>query len=208
MLLPWQGRTLVGTSESPNERQPDDQDARRTEVDTFLAEVNETFPALGLKAEEVTLVHRGVVPATMKNGHLSLLGHSRIIDHSDAGSPDLVSVIGVKYTTARVVAERVVDLILTKLGRAPVRCRTGEALLPDASLDNRDPPDPIIHAIRQEMAQTLTDVVVRRTGLGAAAYPGDSVAAESAQRMQAELAWSEARTAQELESLKRFYDIK
>jgi len=208
VLLPWQGRMLVGTSESPNERQPEDLDARRTEVDTFLAEVNETFPALGLKAEEVTLVHRGVVPAGMKNGHLSLLGHSRVIDHSDAGSPDLLSVIGVKYTTARVVAERAVDLIVKKLGRAPVRCRTNEALLPDASLEDRDPPDPIIHAIREEMAQTLADVVVRRTGLGAAGYPGDVASNNVANRIQAELGWSDERTAQELAALRRFYEIK
>ena len=26
VMLPWRGRTLVGTSESPDERQPDDQE--------------------------------------------------------------------------------------------------------------------------------------------------------------------------------------
>ena len=38
VMLPWKGRTLVGTSESSDVRQPDDQDARRDEVDAFLAE--------------------------------------------------------------------------------------------------------------------------------------------------------------------------
>ncbi len=47
VLLPWQGRTLVGTAESRDERQADDQDARCTEVDEFLTVVNETFPSLG-----------------------------------------------------------------------------------------------------------------------------------------------------------------
>ena len=32
VLLPWQGRTLVGTSESAEEQKADDQHARRTEV--------------------------------------------------------------------------------------------------------------------------------------------------------------------------------
>ena len=114
VLLPWRGRTLVGTSESADERPPDDQDARRDEVDGFLDEVNETFPALGLKSEEVTLVHRGIVPAVSVDGRLSLLAHSRVIDHADAGSPEVISVVGVKYTTARVVAERAVDLVLQK----------------------------------------------------------------------------------------------
>ncbi len=208
ILLPWQGCTLVGTSESADERQPDDQDAKRDELDAFLAEVNATFPALGLKAEEVTLVHRGVVPAATMNGRLSLLGRSRIIDHSDEGSPELLSVVGVKYTTARVVAERVVDRVLKKLGRAAVRCRTAETPLPGGSLDDRDPADAITHAVREEMAHTLIDVVVRRTGLGAAGYPGDAAATDAAKRMQTELGWSDERRAEELESLKGFYEIK
>ena len=206
ILLPWRGRTLVGTSESASERQPDDQHAKRTEVDQFLAEINTTFPALGLRPQEITLVHRGVVPAAIANGRLTLLGHSRIIDHADTGAPNLLSVVGVKYTTARIVAEQVVDRVLTKLGRT-ARCRTAETLLPGASLDDRDPVDPITHAIRDEMAQTLIDVVVRRTGLGAVGYPGDAVATDVATQMQGELKWSYEQKSQELASLKRFYEI-
>jgi len=207
ILLPWQGRTLVGTSESADERQPDDQAAKRQEVDAFLAEINGAFPALGLKPQEVTLVHRGIVPAAITNGRLSLLGHSRIIDHAEAGAPELLSVVGVKYTTARLVAERVVDRVLKKLGRAPVHCRTAETRLPGGSLEDRDPADAIVHALREEMAQTLIDVVVRRTGLGAAGYPGDAVAADVAARMQAEQGWSEERRASELVALRDFYRV-
>lgn len=208
VLLPWQGRTLVGTGESSDVRRSDDQDARLVEVETFLTEVNEAFPALRLKTEEVTLVHRGIVPAEIKNGRVSLLGRSRIIDHADSSSPALVSVVGVKYTTARAVAERVVDLILKKLGRAPISCRSAEATLPDASLDDRDPSDPVRHAIGEEMAQTLLDVLIRRTVSGASGYPGDAVATDVATRMQIELGWSEERKSKELETLKRFYEIK
>lgn len=208
VLLPWQGRTLVGTSESSNERASDDQDAKRIEVEEFLTEVNEAFPVLRLKSEEVRLVHRGVVPAEINNGRLSLLGHSRIIDHADSGSPGLVSVVGVKYTTARGVAERVVHLILKKLGCAKIPCRTAESTLPDASLGDRDPSDPVRHAIGEEMAQTLSDVLIRRTGLGASGYPGDAVANDVANRMQTDLGWSDERKSKELQSLKRFYEIK
>ncbi|HUP39237.1 MAG TPA: FAD-dependent oxidoreductase [Vicinamibacterales bacterium] len=208
VLLPWNGRTLVGTSESADTRQPDDQDARRTEVDAFLAEINATFPALGLKAEEVTLVHRGIVPAATVNDRLSLLGQSRIIDHGKGGQlPELISIVGVKYTTARIVAERAVDLLLTKLGRAPVACRTAVTLLPGAGLEEPERGDQILHAVREEMAHTLTDVVVRRTGLGAAGKPTESVMNDVAVRMQELLRWSDQRKADELDTLKRFYDI-
>lgn len=208
VLLPWRGRTLVGTGESSDARQPDDQDARRDEVDAFVADVNDTFPALGLKADEVTLVHRGIVPAAVANGRLSLLGQSRIIDHAQDGTaPDLISIVGVKYTTARVVAERTVNLILRKLGRSAIACRTADIVLPGAGLADSDPTDPVAHAIREEMAHTLSDVVIRRTGLGAAGYPGDAVAQDVATRMQAELNWSDDKTRAELIALKRFYAI-
>lgn len=208
VLLPWNGRTLVGTSESSDTRQPDDQDARRTEVDAFLVDINATFPALGLKAEEVTLVHRGIVPAATVNGQLSLLGQSRIIDHGKGGQlPELMSIVGVKYTTARIVAERAVDLLLSKLGRAPVACRTAVTLLPGAGLEQAEPGDPVAHAVQEEMAQTLADVVIRRTGLGAAGKPADSVMNDVAVRMQEMLRWSDQRKANELVALTRFYDI-
>jgi glycerol-3-phosphate dehydrogenase len=208
VLLPWQGRTLVGTSESPDVRHPDDQEARHEEVNGFLADVNETFPALELKADDITLVHRGIVPAASANGRVSLLGHSRIIDHAhDGGIPGLISVVGVKYTTARAVAERTVNLILRKLHRTPVECRSADTILPGGGLDDRDPPDPIAHAVREEMAQTLSDVVIRRTGLGAAGYPGDATACDAAMRMQKLLGWTDDHMDKELAALKAFYAI-
>ena len=208
VLLPWRGRTLVGTSESSDLRQPDDQEARRGEVDAFLADVNETFPTLGLKANDVSLVHRGIVPAEVLGSRVTLLGHSRIIDHAEDGrTPEVISIVGVKYTTARAVAERTVDLILRKLGRSTVACRTAETVLPESALDDRAPADPIAHAVRDEMAQTLSDVVIRRTGLGATGKPADSAVNDVASRMQSALGWSEQQKSRELEALKRFYDI-
>ena len=208
VLLPWQGRTLVGTSESTDQRSADDRDATRAEVDAFIAEVNETFPALGLKFTDIALVHRGIVPAVLADGRVSLLGHSRIIDHvRDGGPANVVSIVGVKYTTARIVAERVVDLVVRKLGRAPVPCRTADTRLPGAGMDDREPADPVAYAVTEEMAQTLSDVVLRRTGLGAAGIPSSAVAEDVAGRIQILLRWSEERKAHELETLKRFYEI-
>ena len=208
VLLPWNGRTLVGTSESPDLRQPDDQNVNRAEVTTFLADINDTFPGLGLTHEDVTLVHRGIVPAASVNGRATLLGRSRIIDHAAQGHAEaLLSIVGVKYTTARVVAERTVDLLLRKLSRPAPPCRTADTMLPDAGLEDRDVPDPIAHAVQEEMALTLSDVIIRRTGLGAAGKPADHVISDVASRMQNMLGWSDQRKASELEALTRFYDI-
>jgi glycerol-3-phosphate dehydrogenase len=208
VLLPWRGRTLVGTSESADLRQPDDQDARRVEVDGFIADVNDTFPALGLTVDEVTLVHRGIVPAAAANGRTSLLGQSRIIDHAkDGNAQGLISVVGVKYTTARAVAERAVNLIVKRLGHSPIACRTAETVLPEAGMTDDDPVDAVAHAVRNEMALTLSDVVLRRTGLGALGYPGDAVANDIAARLQQLLGWTDEHKRQELDTLRAFYAI-
>jgi glycerol-3-phosphate dehydrogenase len=63
----------------------------------------------------------------------------------------------------------------------------------------------VVHAIRHEMACTLTDVVTRRVPLGAAAYPGREVAEGCAAVMAEELVWSQARVEQEEAALAAFY---
>ena len=207
ILLPWRGRTLVGTSESAETYQPESQEVTRPELARFVEEVNATFPGFGLSEGEVSLVHRGIVPAVRNGAGLSLLGHSRVLDHAADGISNLVSIVGVKYTTARATAERLVDLVLAKLGRPVVPCRTAEVPLPTASLGEALPADPIRHAVEMEMAHTLADVVLRRTGLGAAGYPGDAAVAECANAMQQIVGWSTERRDSEVAAVKPFYLI-
>jgi glycerol-3-phosphate dehydrogenase len=212
VLLPWQGRTLIGTSESAQATDADDQSVASQETASFLEEINDTFPALKLTAGEVSLVHRGVVPAASHNGRLSLLGRSEVLDHAREGARELISIVGVKYTTARAVAERAVDLVLRKLGHGPLRCRTAEEPLPGASLADQPAVPPtlssqVLQAVRSEMAQTLIDVVVRRTGRGAAGYPDADTVLECARTMQRELGWSEETVRREMDELKKFYEI-
>src|SRR4029079_10850158 len=90
------------------------------DVSAFLRDVNQAFPSLDLTPDDVTMVHRGVVPAVTSNGRVTLEGHEQIRDHATderRALEGLVSVVGAKYTTARGVAERVTDALLLKLGR-------------------------------------------------------------------------------------------
>src|SRR5690606_5575786 len=109
-------------------------------VSRFLDELNGAFADLDLRMEEVTLVHRGIVPAVRQgDGRLALAAREVVRDHERAGGPaGLISIAGTKYTTARAVAERVIDLALTKLGKRYVPCRTALTLLPGA--DGTSPP--------------------------------------------------------------------
>jgi glycerol-3-phosphate dehydrogenase len=141
-LVPWRGRALFGTWESPGTCGPEAGSVTTAEVSAFLSELNEAFPQLDLTRDEVTLVHRGIVPAAVhRDGRVSLEGHEQVRDHStDAADPveGLISVAGTKYTTARAVAERLVDRVLERLQHEGVSCRTATTPLPGAALEDVD----------------------------------------------------------------------
>src|SRR5581483_5046544 len=96
------------------------------------------------------------------------------------------------------VAERTINLVLTKLRRPHGECRTAVAPLPTGSMADSDAPDPVRQAIDEQMAHTLTDVIVRRTGLGAAGHPGDELVSRYASEMQQILGWTSDRVTQEV----------
>ena len=261
-LVPWRGRALIGTSQTPSTVTPAQTGVTEAEVQTFVAEANSAFPALHLTREDVTLVHRGIVPADVdRHGRADLKADSAILDHAREGVPGALSVIGVKYTTARGVAERAVNTIARTLGRRTARSTSAVAPLPGAAIadhealaietaahagldvpagtirhltaryaegaaeivklmaEREDLSRPladghaavgaeILHAIRAEMAVRLTDVVIRRTGLGAMEHPGEAVVRAAAEIAAAELGWSEARIEEEMRAVSDFYRVE
>src|SRR5262245_40215062 len=148
-MVPYKGRALFGTWESSWPCPSDDTSVTAQEVTSFIAEINEAFPSASLTPNDVTLVHRGVVPAVVRaDGHAVLEGHEQVRDHADRGVEGLITVAGTKYTTARAVAERVTNRTFTKLGRAPVPCRTAETPLP---FSTGNPDMLLFRAARDEM---------------------------------------------------------
>ena len=133
-LVPWRGRALIGTWESAAAMESGPVDATGDEVASFIGELNQAFPALDLTLSDVTLVHRGLVPAVRTAGGVRLDGHERVRDHAVDGVDGLLSVAGTKYTTVRAVAQRVVDRGMAKLQRPRVPCRTATHPLPGGSV--------------------------------------------------------------------------
>jgi glycerol-3-phosphate dehydrogenase len=82
----------------------------------LLDEINQALPAARLSLKDVMRAFTGLLPSA--DGHDTAISrHDRIIDHEKDGSiSGLISVIGVKYTTARSLASSVIDITLSKLG--------------------------------------------------------------------------------------------
>lgn len=202
-LVPWRGRALFGTWESPSTCAPGDLDIAPVHLDQFLDELNEAFPAWRLTRADVTLVHRGVVPARTRSGRPPALDGSELVfEHAAEGLAGLVSVAGTKYTTARAVAERLVDRLCTWLNVPVAACTTAERPLPHVALDG----DALLrHAAANEMVLTLADAVVRRTTAGALGCP-DAAALEHAAAIVGDvLHWSADRRREEIAAVRSLY---
>ncbi len=196
-LVPWEGRALVGTAYEPADAAPSD-------PLLFLDDARRAFPWAGLSPGDVALVHEGLVPGA--GGALGLATRGRVIDHAREGGPaGLVSVLGVKYTTARALAERAVDRVVAALGRAVPACRTATTPLVQARRLDGTLEERALRAARDEMAVTLADAVLRRLDMGGAGAPSGADTATVARVLARELGWDAAREGAERDALAAFY---
>jgi glycerol-3-phosphate dehydrogenase len=125
-VLPWQGMTLVGTTDEPDAGDPDRTAPTETEIEYLLAEANRFFPSAHLGRHDVIAAFAGLRPLQAGGGD----GSSRRREHAILEPiPGLLCVVGGKYTTYRAVAAEVVDRVEKRLGRRHA-CRTHVTPLP------------------------------------------------------------------------------
>ena len=121
--LPWQGRLSIGTWHGSKPCGADASMVTPDELESFLTEINQAFPSLDLGERDVALVQRGVVPATRPAAaRLELADRAIVREHRADGIDGAITLMGVKYTTARALAQRAVTLAMAQLGKsAPAR---------------------------------------------------------------------------------------
>lgn len=132
--VPWRGYQLVGTYQSDAPVDPAETHPPAEAVDHFLDEMNHAFSRLKATRSDIRLVHHGLAPASVKGARADLLAEPLIIDHARTGRPGVVSLIGVKFTGARLAAERAVNVVAHQLGGGRRPCRTAVAVLPHADI--------------------------------------------------------------------------
>ncbi len=130
--IPWQGYTLIGTTDTDYSGDLDTVHAEASDVDYLLTEVRHAFPSV--KEEEIFYTTAGLrALAGSRSGRASNVSRQhRVIDHEVTDSvKGFISVVGGKITGYRAIAQEVVDLVCRKLG-LNVPCSTAEARLPGA----------------------------------------------------------------------------
>lgn len=120
-VVPWRGYTMIGTDHRPWHGTARDYRVSEADLSAFLKDANEAMPGAEIRRDEVTFFYGGLLPMSGHNpasGDVNITKHFRLYDHErEHGLPGLISVLSVKYTTARGVAEVATGLALRKLGK-------------------------------------------------------------------------------------------
>jgi glycerol-3-phosphate dehydrogenase len=116
---------MYGTSHDKFADATDEARPAADAVEALLTDINRAFPGAPVSADEVSLVHWGLLPSVPAAGpHVELAKQSLVRDHRADGVDGLVTVIGVRYTTARQTGQDAVDLAAQQLGAAPAPSRS------------------------------------------------------------------------------------
>lgn len=121
-ITPWRERSVVGTAYVPCDDDPDQVKVSAEDIRHFVKAINQAYPLANLKRKDILFIHCGLVPASSAGGQcgsIQLAKHFKILGYHDLGVKNLIAVLGVKYTTARAVAAKVVDQVFQSWGQKP-----------------------------------------------------------------------------------------
>ncbi|MFQ5627256.1 MAG: glycerol-3-phosphate dehydrogenase/oxidase [bacterium] len=138
-FTPWRKYTILGTTYFPFSGDENNFAITEKDICGLLDEFNQAYPAMQVKREEISSFHAGMLPATANgkdNAEVNAEKQFRLIDHKKAsGLEGLISVLGVKYTTARDVSSKAVDLAVKKLPQKGVKSRTASEPIPGGNIE-------------------------------------------------------------------------
>ena len=184
-MLPWRGRILAGTAHLPWRADVTNATPSEADLDAFIKGLNSSVPGLDLERADIVRVYAGLLPTT-RDGSAKLTKREVIHDHGRYGGPrGLVSVCGIKYTTARLVAQKALHAINKKWRK--LRYREGSDRRATTSALDLTNPDQLLavesstaqaeleRVVREEAVVELDDLLLRRTDWGSDPATYDAV---------------------------------
>ena len=164
-FVPWRGATMIGTWYFDHYSTADGLKLSESEFEQCLKQINQILPDVGVTAEDISFIHLGLVPVDigLNKRDCKLKKHHCLIEHERYGGPDkLLSVLGVKYTTARSVAAQAIDLISKKLDRKLNSVNVGNQPLAGGDIENIIA---FIEEKKEKNTNKLTEETVRHLSL-------------------------------------------
>ncbi|MCE9599267.1 MAG: glycerol-3-phosphate dehydrogenase/oxidase [Spirochaetia bacterium] len=139
LMIPWEGMTLIGPTDTPYEGHPDNLRPTEEDVQGLIDLVNEFLPGSPLTREKVKHVPIGIRPLVFSGKSTYRASRKyEIYDHgAESGLEGLVSVVGGKWTTSRKLGEDVIHHVLPVLNKLDP---TASARIKDVRTDE----DPLV----------------------------------------------------------------
>ena len=114
-LIPWAGKWVVGTTDTPYDGNRAEPFASREDIQYILEQANRVLKP-ELKAEDIIGVYAGLRPlvANIKSATTTKLSREHTVDRP---VPGFISIAGGKYTTYRIMGRDVIDRAVFELHR-------------------------------------------------------------------------------------------
>jgi len=215
-VLPWLANwSLIGTTDTDDDRPPDDVSPTAADVRYLWDELRGRWPEAPDPARVTARVFAGLRPLVRTRSRRAWDNPREARLVMERG---LLSLVGGKFTTARHLAELAVDRVVHHLGMKAARCTTASALLPGRSDDEHLAPLArwknhssestgtaidlarvrVELAIEHQFARHVGDVIFRRSMLWLDAASARAAAPLVATWMGEKLGWNEAEQAAEV----------
>jgi glycerol-3-phosphate dehydrogenase len=142
-IMPWRGRSLIGATNTPFSDVPDRVAPTVADARRLIDDLKAAYPGREVMQDDVRYAFAGLYPVFggghPRSGGYEAATRSLIVDHQARdGVRGLITAVAVKYTTARRVAERVVDRVFNKLGHPAPEARTATTPVPGGELEDPD----------------------------------------------------------------------
>lgn len=221
-IIPQRDSYLIGTTDVRHEGDPGSVRPTPEEVEYLVAEAQALAPGLGVTRERVAYAYAGLRPLRRsgKGPEGAISRRHELVDHGRLGGVQgLYSATGGKLSTYRALGRELLQRLgvrpapepaptaaapaaeaphprLLQYGRrlADVLAAGREALCSRCGLLAGE----VRHAVRAELAVTLSDVLLRRTGAAWSADRAEGCAPAAAAVMAEELGWDAAERERQL----------
>lgn len=139
-IIPWRDHSLIGTTYGPYEGDLDKVRATDDDIDEMISDINSAIGADVLSQDDVKYAYAGIYPLiddVIKPKIYQGTGEYQIVDHAIKDNLEgLVSVFGAKFTTARLLAEKALDLISLRFNKTLDRCHTRKCRLVSGDIED------------------------------------------------------------------------
>ena len=143
-FVPWRGHTMIGTEYEGSNASPDSLQVSRETVQNMVDEVNAIYPPAQMKYEDISFFHAGLLPmhSESESTAIQMEKNSTFFEHKESDFHRVLSVKGVKYTTAPWIAHEITGFLKKQY---PPEKRKGIEKNPSLSLGQENVEDSALY---------------------------------------------------------------